>query len=59
VRVDRRDLNLFVVRDTKGQPGIERELVGATLLKLSAGGDLWLDSQDLEGPIGEVVLGVR
>ena len=26
VRVDRRDLNLFVVRDTKGQPDIEREL---------------------------------
>jgi hypothetical protein len=26
VRVDRRDLNLFVVRDTKGQPGIEHEL---------------------------------
>jgi hypothetical protein len=26
VRVDRRDLNLFVVRDPKGKPGIEREL---------------------------------
>jgi hypothetical protein len=26
VRVDRRDLNLFVVRNTKGQPDIEREL---------------------------------
>ena len=26
VAVDRRDLNLFVVRDTKGQPDIEREL---------------------------------
>src|SRR5882724_6349371 len=26
VRVDRRDLNLFVVRDAKGQPGFEREL---------------------------------
>jgi hypothetical protein len=25
-RVDRRDLNLFVVRDSKGQPDIEREL---------------------------------
>ena len=26
VRVDRRDLNLFVARDPKGKPGIEREL---------------------------------
>ena len=26
VRVDRRDLNPFVVRDTKGKPDIEREL---------------------------------
>jgi hypothetical protein len=26
MRVDRRDLNLFVVRDTKGQPGDEHEL---------------------------------
>jgi hypothetical protein len=26
VRVDRRDLNLFVVRDAKGQPRLEREL---------------------------------
>ena len=33
--------------------------MGATVLKLSTGGDLRLDSQDLEGPIGEVVLGVR
>ena len=33
--------------------------MGATVLKLSTGGDLRLDSQDLEGPIGKVVLSVR
>jgi hypothetical protein len=46
MRVDRRDLNLFVVRDTKGQPDIEHELPRRTHVEHVEGDVQHADSKD-------------